>query len=62
MNVGDCPKVCWTALVASSETMSWMLSAKSVSVARPHSVSTRATYLRAAEIETGSLGRVTFAS
>ncbi|ELP64340.1 hypothetical protein STRTUCAR8_01164 [Streptomyces turgidiscabies Car8] len=43
MKVGDNPKVCCTAFVASSEMIRRMLSAASESPGRPHSASTLAT-------------------
>lgn len=62
VKVGDCPNVCWTALVASSDTISRTVSAASQSRGRPHSASTSATNFRATETEAGSLGSVTDAS
>ncbi len=55
MKVGDRPKVCWTALVASSETIRRTVSANSASSGSPHSVNVLATCLRAEETEAGSL-------
>ena len=63
VKVGDCPKVCCTALVASSETMSRTVSAASVSAGQaPLGQGARAHRSGPRTTEAGSLGRVTDAS